>query len=446
MVELLSYLIKNKYISSVVFTAPTNKALNVIKSKIRNYLIDINNTLSNSKILNMNKDFEEILNILNMIGVKIEFLTIHGLLKFESDLTDNGDLIFVRNSGKNLINKFDIVVIDECSMIPIKMIDVIISEITSMKKNKNTYVQIPKIIFAGDPAQLPPIFEDKSAIFIKSANELSINKYISFLESDRNDETEFNKNIIIKNYDDDTKKKYSVQYKNLVKHILEMDAITMKEVMRNRIDAVVELCYQTRLLALGKVEQVQYENCIGKEGVNFYDVTLSSSKTESEWFKKFMKKISKNKPSIIITWTNPQANIYNHSARKMIFKNKENINRFEKGDILILANAYDVGDKNDGSYSRLHTSEQIKVLSTSLTTKTIEPFNEKINKESLNALVNCKQYNEQYKITTENINNKIKKSVRAWKLTISKLDNSKEIFEIWILDDSCDPSSYVESF
>ena len=438
LVELLTYLIKNKYIKSVVFTAPTNKALNVIKSKIRNYLIDINNCLSNSKIFNKDKDFEELVTVLNNIGIKIEFMTIHKLLKFESELSDDGDLIFVRNSGKNLIGQFDIIIFDECSMIPIKMLDVIISEANLIDKDikKSVYVQMPKLIFAGDPAQLPPIFEDKSAIFIKNKKELSINKYISFLEAEKNDDVDMKKSIRIKEYDDDIKQQYEKNYKKLVDHVLNMSTITMKEVMRNRINAVVELCYQTRLLALNKVDKVNYEGCIGKEGVYFFDVSLKSNKVESEWFKKFQKKILMNKPSIIITWTNKQAEIYNNTAREMIFNEKQDINRFEKGDILILGNVYDVSNPFNDTTTRLHTSEQIKVINTSLMTKKIEEFEETLNKESLIALTNGKQYNEQYKKTVEYINSRLNKSVRAWKLNICKLDNPNEIFEIWVIEES----------
>ena len=426
-VELLAFLIKNRYIKSIAFTAPTNKALTVIKGKFRKYLIEINNTLSNVKIVNENKDFEEILDVLASVGISIEFMTIHKMLKFESEVTDDGDLIFTRNSGKNLINNFDVVIVDECSMIPIKMIDIIISEVNkNSTKSGDCYKSIPKIIFAGDPAQLPPIFEDKSAIFIKNKNELSIDKYISSLESERFEE-------VAEVFDDIIRKKHENNYEKLVKHIIEMANITMKEVMRNRINSVVELCYQTRLFALNKIKKLDYSECINKEGVYFYDVMENYDKLKSEWFKKFQKKLSKNKPSIILTWTNKQADIYNNSARKLLF-NKENVAKFEKGDILILGNFYDVTCGSDEETLYLHTSEQIKVDKTSLSTKNLDTFPPSLDKQVTLKLKYGKEYNEEYQSTVEYINERINKSIRCWKLLVHKLDNDKNLFDIWVID------------
>ena len=427
-VELIAFLIKNRYIKSVAFTAPTNKALNVIKGKFRKYLIEINNALSNVKIVNENKDFEEILDILSSVGISIDFMTIHKMLKFESEVTDDGDLIFTRNSGQNLINNFDVIIVDECSMIPVKMIDVIISEVNkNSTKSGNNYKSIPKIIFAGDPAQLPPIFEDKSAIFIKDKKELSIENYINFVEDDGKTTN--------KVFDELTRKKHENNHDKLLNHIINMEKITMKEVMRNKINSVVELCYQTRLYALNKTDTLNYDNCVDQEGVYFYDVREKHDKIKSKWFNKFQKKVSKNKPSIILTWTNKQADLYNNSARKLLF-NKENVAKFEKGDILILGNFYDVNNGSDEDSLYLHTSEQIKVIKTSLNTKNIDLFSMALDNNVTLKLKYGKEYNEEYKKTAEYINERINRSLKCWKLHVHKLDNEEETFDIWVMDTS----------
>ena len=424
LVELLSFLVKNKFVNSIVFTAPTNKALNVIKSKIREYLIDINNCLSDSKIFDNSKNFEEIINILDNIGIKIEFMTVHKLLKFESELTDDGDLIFVRNTKKNLIYNFDIVIVDECSMIPIKMIDEILKDISLDKK-------FPKIIFAGDPAQLPPIAEHKSIIFIKDKKELPINKYICHLENNDSSTKVIVKDINkIENY---LINKYKQRHDNIMENILKMKTITMKKVMRNRIGSVVELCYETRLLALNKIDKVNYSKCINKKGVYLFDSSIVFNKLESEWFKTFLMKIKNNKQSIIITWTNKQTETYNIAVRKMIFSGKKSINRFENGDILILSNTYDINETDDSSSYRLHTSEQIKVLKTSLINIKIEPFDENFFKKN-EETIGLEECIKEYKKTVEYINDKINLTVRVWKLNISKISGD-EVFEIFVLDE-----------
>ena len=59
---------------------------------------------------------------------------------------------------KSNISKYDIVIIDECSMIPSRIVNDIFDEI---RKSKS----MTKTIFIGDPAQLPPVNETNSIIF-----------------------------------------------------------------------------------------------------------------------------------------------------------------------------------------------------------------------------------------------------------------------------------------
>lgn len=146
-VEFLSNHKKNK----IAFCATTNKAVSVLENMMNNKLKETNN-------LKLRK--------------KINFLTIHKLLKIKRKIDLEGNEIFIttiddenplyRVDSKSIYS-YDIIVIDEISMMPVNLIEKIL-------KIKNKLEG--KIIFVGDIAQLPPVNEKNSMIF-----ELNIPKY-----------------------------------------------------------------------------------------------------------------------------------------------------------------------------------------------------------------------------------------------------------------------------
>src|SRR5690606_10270143 len=60
---------------------------------------------------------------------------------------------------------YELIIVDECSMIS--------SEIVSMIMNLNN-----KILFSGDPAQLPPVNEQVSDIFNKKINSFTMEQVV----------------------------------------------------------------------------------------------------------------------------------------------------------------------------------------------------------------------------------------------------------------------------
>jgi tRNA(Met) C34 N-acetyltransferase TmcA len=78
-VEIMSFLLEQKYIKSIAFTAPTNKAVNVMKSKFKLYLEDINKKIIKKET--NGQTIDELTLELSENKIKIDFITIHKLLK-----------------------------------------------------------------------------------------------------------------------------------------------------------------------------------------------------------------------------------------------------------------------------------------------------------------------------------------------------------------------------
>lgn len=247
--EIIKYLISKSKINNVVFSAPTNKAVSVLESKVN---LDSFEYKDNSSIL---------------------FKTIHSLFNYSTDFTTEGVKVFIKKSRKKrkLVN---IIVIDECSMIQKDIAQEIFNDVDGILRDT-------KIIFVGDPSQLPPVNEISSVIFTSKI----ITKYI-----------------------------------------------ILKEIVRNRYDDINNLWSSVRRWVSDN------ERLKGiKAGENIKVFRKTNVKTKSKWFYKFIKKIKKNEVPIILTWTNKQTNEYNNIIRKLIFNSED---KYVVNDILIFSDFY----------------------------------------------------------------------------------------------------------
>jgi hypothetical protein len=346
--QIVTNLVKNNMIKKIAIVAPTNKALSVIKTKFADQVKKIIKKLN---ISTNETSFDMIIECLRSKKIILDFITIHRLLQLKVDYDDSGEIIYVTNK-KTLISDYELIIIDESSMVTITMIDLIIN---SCKVNRGVNREInknnTKIIFAGDPAQLPPINEKISAIFLKNYDELTFHKFKDVIIRDKTKNVDVYTKIVLE-------EKLKNRYENFMENLKNIESYILKEVMRSKKKNVIKTCLSIRHWIDNRCELPAFEKFNGKKGIQFYNYQ-GQSKLNEEWFKIALEdfKIS-NENNIILTWTNSQSNEYNTAIRTMIY-NKKNLKRFEIGDILILNDFYNFKNQE----SKISTSEQMKIIS-----------------------------------------------------------------------------------
>jgi hypothetical protein len=433
LVEFVAYLLENKFIKSVALSAPTNKAVNIIKSKFRHHL---------KRLARIEYDlsFDDLVAALEKRGLKVDFITIHKLLNYKNDFDNEGDKVFLRN-GKTNLNDYDLVIIDECSMIPYMIINNIYDDIREIvSKSGNNYQKFPKILFSGDICQLPPVNEQKSIIFLNIFEGIKLKSIISFPELKKYYENNETKSQFKVEF---TEELYEQIIVNLEKDLLNMKHFTLTEVVRSKLTNVVNLCYNIREWIDNLVKQPRIKDYIG-QGVYIYKNTDPKNKTNNDWFKKYMAyHESKKHPSnIILAWTNRQCDIYNDSIRKIIFKDKTSINKYEVGDILILNDFYildEIKEKNKKDNSnRFYTSEQIKITDLEIIIKKCNSFSDCLPKQ-LARLKNIEKLETKFKQYINKINNLSKREYKCWKIYVKKLQDldiqEDDTHQLYVLHD-----------
>jgi len=113
----------------IAVTAPTHKALKVLREKC------------------------------NIYSPNLRFLTVQSLLGLKEQKTLDGNIIFVPQKGREKIGEYDIVIVDEGSMVDSVLAGLLEQEITKRG--------LIHIIFSGDPNQLNPVNEPDSVVFTK---------------------------------------------------------------------------------------------------------------------------------------------------------------------------------------------------------------------------------------------------------------------------------------
>lgn len=428
-VEILSWLITKKFLKTVAFSAPTNQALEVLKSKFRPYIKQIYQTYFKSD-LDFHFNFDDALDKLYEVGVRIDFITVHKLLKFEMEYELNG-VNFVKNKEGSLVSNYEVVIIDEISMVPIMLAEHIFNELrSSVQKDSDNYKKIPKVIFLGDDAQLSPVGEDSSIIFSNSIKDLTFEQYKAILTQDKdgstNNRAEQETEQVITGdvfFGEFKKNQMKTKYEMLMKDIIATPRRTLKKVMRSKLPEVTDLCYQLRLWALKEVKIPKLGPCI-KGGVHAFKYKQGSNKLKTEWLQKCLEQHEKGKNyNIILTWTNHQTNQYNDHIRSVIHKSAK-LDRFMVGDILMLSKFYNMDDGqnsyvDEDNEKKYHTSEQIKVLKVEQAIKTIADFSSSLNKKG-SKLKDSGLYEAKYKQSVDIINRSTKRNYLCWKLTVTK--------------------------
>ena len=297
--------LKNKLCNRIVIATPTHKSLSIAKSKL--FSTSSTSTISNN----------------------IDIMTIHRLLNYQKNIDSSGEVYYGKSGADTNWSIYQIIIIDECSMLSLQIINDIESE---LKKPKNAKL---KIIFTGDPCQLNPVLESQSPIFTKKIKKLTLEKIIR---------TKFNS-------------------------IMELSNAHRKWIESNN---------NKDMPCLADYEDEQ--------------IILHSSKNVTKWLDKFINilktlEINKEKSTdnsmennIILTWTNKKCKEYNDYIREKMF-NKKQLDKYEIGEILIFndfhkmlinvpkdeanINDEETIDKEISEEQKIvtfYTSEQIKVL------------------------------------------------------------------------------------
>ena len=412
---LVSQFTKLKMFKKIALVAPTNKAVMVMKNKFLPFLIELTNNTSISNSLSFDVIIEELKNR----NIYIDFITIHKLLQIKTDFDSHGQMIFIPHDKPN-INTYDLIIIDECSMISIPMVDQLLFEI---RRNKT------KVIFSGDPAQLPPINEKLSSLFMIHTDDLTLHKYRETLNRDKDK----NKDIYTQEFLNGFLKE---RFDKFITDIMTMDRYTLTDVVRSKKDAVTKASLSIRHWIENRFEFPPLEKYKDLDGVKFYDYDINKSKTETEWFKKclngFKNPVNNN---IIITWTNAQSVEYNNIIRNILFKKKV-LNRFENGDILILNDFYQIKSNSESNRNKtIYTSEHIKVIGCKIVNNKINLFPPSFESElKFNKFKNESLMKKKCLEFILGINDTYKLNYKNYELLVSKLgDSSGEIIKIYVL-------------
>ena len=252
----------------IVLASPTNKALDVIREKVGP--IDLFNMIDN---------FTGEYN-----NIKILFLTISKLLTYRRSIDINHNMYFTRDIKYiNIINKYNLVIIDESSMVNKNNIIDINNDI---KENKYNHINYYKgfILFTGDSAQLPPPKESHSTVFK-----------------------------------------------------LKMNKTELKTVMRTDKENIIKLSNFIREWLKNS------RSNLGKELLSYKCKYINFYKMED----KFIEKFCSTEFSTILVWTNKTRDKYNEIIRNNLFGIENTKKKFIIGEHLVFNNFYKINTDNE---------------------------------------------------------------------------------------------------
>ena len=279
--KFINDLINKKLCKRIVIAAPTHKAVNIAKSKL---FSSSNNNLSNL----------------------IDIMTIHRLLNYQNYIDVNGTTYFAKSASDTNWSIYNLVVIDECSMLSNQIINDIISEI---QKSTNTKL---KIIYVGDPAQLPPVNQTDSKIFNRNIKKLTLDKII----------------------------------RTNCYQIMELSNAHRKWIISNNDNDIPNISNYTdeKIILYNNEEWIKWLS-------KFIEMTKNPTNTN----------LGDLNNNIILTWTNKKCNKYNQFVREKIF-NKKELDKYELGEILIFNDFHKITNLDDETNSiSFYTSEQVKL-------------------------------------------------------------------------------------
>jgi hypothetical protein len=347
--KFINDIINNKLVKRIAIAAPTHKAVGIIKNKLYGNISEKENSKNLMKY--------------------VEVLTIHRLLNYQNYIDNNGNTYFAKGLVDTNWDIYNLIVIDECSMLNNQIINDIIIELEkNYEENKNNKL---KVIYLGDPAQLPPVNQKISKIFTR----------------------------------------------DITKYYLE-------KIIRTNNNNIMDLSNQHRKWILsGDDKDMPNLELYNSNSIKIHDNT-------SVWLNNFIN--NNNKNNIILSWTNKKCNLYNDYIRKAIFK-KQNLSKYELGEILIFQDYYRVkigendnikNNNNINNYINFYTSEQVKLYG--INTKIIKFENLKVKKTSSLLPENI---NDIYIEYVDKLNKIINDNpIKIYELQVRKINSDENIY------------------
>lgn len=293
--HIVNELINEKMIDQVYVCAPTHTALNVIECYFEAGIpkTDEINPAQKSKI---------------------NFMTIHKLLEFRPIISnENGEQVFKSTVASRFLKPGSrkLIIIDECSMIPKDIV------------NSLSQYQA-KIIFLGDPAQLPPVREKSSVIFT-------------------NIPTDYCYHIIL------------------------------DEIMRTKSDDIKKISNIVRKWGEFKNPENELIKIHNHGSKKFHLYYKGTKHNDSRWFRSYIRKLNAGQSPIILTWKNETADYYNKLIRQHIHKITVYTNDFIINDHAMFTKYYKAilssGELKPNIY--FYTSNIIKIISITTKKRTI---------------------------------------------------------------------------
>ena len=258
---------------AVAMSAPTNKAVKVLYEH-RGEFGDLNETRAEGEAKKNNN---------------VSYATIHKLLALRVQWTrpargsgKEPEQILVRNYRSSpTVNEYLLLVVDEASMLDDDLFEMIEAE-----KNKEL-----KVVFMGDPAQIPPVNKTDSIPLIKEQRE-----------------------------------KYNIQH------------AILEKIMRQKGDnKILQLAYQVRNGRFQDRDPVMSR--ISNNDVLFYNSMREKSKQDfiQIMIEHFCSPVFENNPnhSKVIAWTNKMVNTCNEIIRRSIYNTHPKLDKIMLGEKLI---------------------------------------------------------------------------------------------------------------
>ena len=367
MAKFINELVENKICKRIVMAAPTHKAVNIAKSKL---------------FPDTEKDYSELEKTINI-------MTIHRLLAYQSYVGLEGEKFFAKGKIDPNWSIYNLVVVDECSMLSNQII-ADIKELIGKEINLGV-----KIIYVGDPAQLPPVNQSDSKIFNSGIKKLELDKIIRTSNQMIMELSNSHRKWIFSKKDDDIPhigeyespdiKIYSVENKEtklwlddfvlLLKNNSKSESNNLNKTKgSNKKKIIVANDLDSGLDININFNNNSDEDIVKEKNINPIDYLLNDHE----------RMIDNHNNNIILTWTNKKCNTYNQYIRENIF-NKKNLSQWEIGEILIFndfhrVNVFDENNKQDkGEIINFYTSEQVKLIGITQIKYKFEPLKFKIN-------------------------------------------------------------------